>query len=52
MENKILPRDFIYDKIFHFSEDQYSEMEDMIIEDIGISMVDGSNSMQVTARRK
>lgn len=33
MENKILPRDFIYDKIFHFSEDQYSEMEDMIIED-------------------
>jgi len=33
MDNKLLPRDFIYDKIFHFSEDQYSELEDMIIED-------------------
>jgi hypothetical protein len=33
MEGSLLPRDFIYDKIFHFSEDQYAELEDMIIED-------------------
>lgn len=33
MEANILPRDFIYDKLFHFSEDQYTELEDMIIED-------------------
>ena len=33
MEGALLPRDFIYDKIFHFSEDQYAELEDMIIED-------------------
>jgi hypothetical protein len=33
MEASILPRDFIYDKIFHFSEDQYAELEDMIVED-------------------
>lgn len=33
MEGSLLPKDFIYDKIFHFSEDQYAELEDMIIED-------------------
>jgi hypothetical protein len=33
MESALLPRDFIYDKIFHFSEDQYSELEDQILED-------------------
>ena len=33
MEGSLLPRDFIYDKIFHFSEDQYGELEDMILED-------------------
>ena len=33
MEGSLLPRDFIYDKVFHFSEDQYAELEDMIIED-------------------
>jgi hypothetical protein len=33
LEAKLLPKDFIYDKIFQFSEDQYAEMEDMIIED-------------------
>ena len=33
MEGHFLPRDFIYDKIFHFSEDQYSELEDMIVAD-------------------
>jgi hypothetical protein len=33
MESKLLPRDFIYDKIFHFSEDQYAEMENQILED-------------------
>jgi hypothetical protein len=33
MEGNLLPLEFIYDKIFHFSEDQYSELEDMIVED-------------------
>jgi hypothetical protein len=33
MEGNLLPKDFIYDKIFQFSEDQYSEMEDLIAED-------------------
>jgi hypothetical protein len=33
MESALLPRDFIYDKIFHFSEDQYAELEDQILED-------------------
>jgi hypothetical protein len=33
MEGNLLPKDFIYDKIFQFSEDQYAEMEDMIVED-------------------
>jgi hypothetical protein len=33
MESSLLPRDFIYDKIFHFSEDQYAELEDQVLED-------------------
>jgi len=33
MEAKLLPKDFIYDKIFHFSEDQYAEMDQQIVED-------------------
>ena len=33
MEGSLLPRDFIYDKIFHFSEDQFAELEDMMVED-------------------
>jgi hypothetical protein len=33
MDANLLPKDFIYDKIFQFSEDQYAELEDMIIED-------------------
>lgn len=33
MEGSLLPRDFIYDKIFHFSEDKYNELEDQILED-------------------
>jgi hypothetical protein len=33
MEGQLLPRDYIYDKVFHFSEDQYLELEDMILED-------------------
>ena len=33
MEGNLLPKDFIYDKIFQFSEDQYFEMEDLIAED-------------------
>jgi hypothetical protein len=33
MDGQLLPRDYIYDKVFHFSEDQYLELEDMILED-------------------
>ena len=33
MENKLMPTDWIYDNIFHFSEDQYSEYRDLIMED-------------------
>lgn len=33
MESKLLPTDWIYDNIFHFSEDQYDEYRDLIIED-------------------
>jgi len=33
MESKLLPTDWIYDNIFHFSEDQYDEYRDLIVED-------------------
>ena len=33
MDLKILPSDWIYDNIFHFSEDEYDEYRDLIIED-------------------
>jgi hypothetical protein len=33
MESKLLPTDWIYDNIFHFSEDEYDEYRDLIIED-------------------
>ena len=33
VELKILPTDWIYDNIFHFSEDQYDEYRDLIVED-------------------
>ena len=33
MDLKILPSDWIYDNVFHFSEDQYDEYRDLIIED-------------------
>jgi hypothetical protein len=33
MEGNLLPKDYLYDKIFQFSEDQYTEMEDLIVED-------------------
>jgi hypothetical protein len=33
MENKLLPTDWIYDNIFHLSEDQYDEYRDLIIQD-------------------
>ena len=33
MENNLLPTDWIYDSIFHFSEDQYDEYRDLIVED-------------------
>jgi len=33
METKILPTDWIYDNIFHLSQDQYGEYRDLIAED-------------------
>jgi len=33
MDLKILPSDWVYDNVFHFSEDQYDEYRDLIIED-------------------
>ena len=33
MENKLLPTDYIYENIFHLSEDQYEEYRDLIVED-------------------
>ena len=33
MENKILPTDWIYENLFHLSEDQYDEYRDLILQD-------------------
>ena len=33
MENKLLPSDWIYENLFHLSEDQYDEYRDLIIQD-------------------
>lgn len=33
MENKLLPTDWIYENLFHLSEDQYDEQRDLIRED-------------------
>ena len=33
MENKLLPTDWIYDNIFHFSEDEYDEYRSLVLED-------------------
>jgi len=33
MDNKIVPTDWIYENIFHFSEDQYDEYRDLLMED-------------------
>jgi len=33
MENKLLPTDWIYENLFHLSEDQYDEYRDLIIQD-------------------
>jgi hypothetical protein len=32
-DTNLIPSDFIYDKIFQFSEDQYDEFRDLVIED-------------------
>ena len=34
MENNLLPSDYIYENIFHLSEDQYDEYRDLIVEDV------------------
>ena len=33
METKLLPTDWIYDNVFHFSQDEYDEYRDLLAED-------------------
>jgi hypothetical protein len=33
-DSKLVPSDWIYDNIFHFSEDQYDELRDLVLEDM------------------
>jgi hypothetical protein len=33
LDTGLIPSDFIYDRIFQFSEDQYDEMRDLVLED-------------------
>jgi hypothetical protein len=33
IENNLMPTDWIYDKLFHFSEDEFDEYRDLITED-------------------
>jgi len=33
LETKIIPTDWIYDNVFHFSQDQYDEYRDLILQD-------------------
>ena len=33
VDSKLFPSDFIYDHLFHFSEDEYSEFRDLVRED-------------------
>ena len=33
MEAKLLPTDWIYDNVFHFSEEEYDEYRDLLVED-------------------
>jgi len=33
IENNLFPTEYIYDKLFHLSEDQYGEFRDLIVED-------------------
>jgi hypothetical protein len=33
MENNLLPTDWIYDNLFHFSSDQYDEYRDLMVQD-------------------
>ena len=33
MENKMFPTEWIYEHVFHFSEDQYEEYRDLIVQD-------------------
>jgi hypothetical protein len=33
METKLFPTDWIYENVFHFSEDQYEEYRDLLVQD-------------------
>ena len=55
MESKLLPTDWIYDNIFHLSQDQYDEYRDMTVEDAKREfrmkqIVDEGNDPKVTGK--
>jgi hypothetical protein len=39
MENKLMPSDWIYENVFHLSEDQYDEYRDLIIQMLNVNSV-------------
>lgn len=55
MESKLLPTDWIYDNIFHLSQDQYDEYRDLTVEDAKREfrmkqIVDEGNDPKTTGR--
>ena len=38
LENNLLPTDWIYDNIFHLSEDQYDEYRDLIVKMLNVNL--------------
>jgi hypothetical protein len=55
MESKLLPTDWIYDNVFHLSQDQYDEYRDLTIEDAKRDfrmkqIIDEGNDPKITGR--
>jgi len=55
MENKLLPTDWIYDNIFHFSEDEYEQYRDLLVQDqkrrFRLSQIESEGNDPVTTGR-
>jgi len=55
MENKLLPTDWIYDNVFHMSEDEYEEYRDLIVQDqkrrFRLSQIENEGNDPVTTGR-